>query len=1166
MRIKSVIAVFLASNMILSSEPIMVNASSTSVIVQNELAEIQEADTDIVDAVEFEDEMEKSDSTISEEEQQISEVPNNEEVIIEQTPVDETPTNGIEDEQKIEDEQNIENEQITEDTQSVEDYMSMEEDFSIDESIEIESEEIISNEADEEQKYENEIILMSEFEEDANDIGAGLTFTISRGTLTISGTGKMRDWVNSYYSDVKAPWLHKDVTNVIINAGVETIGDAAFENCSSIKSIVCKGDISKIGIGAFSGCTSLEKLEFDGTVTINKITDIKDCVELNTLILKKAAVFNDEAIMNMPKLKTITFPVGSTFGKKCFYGCEGLTNVTFMGSVDLSAAECFAFCPNLKTVTFNGTGNPNKITNNAFYYSNSISSITFKGATEIGDAIFVNLPDLKTLTFPVNTSFGVGAFGGCSGVTSIAFMGNVDLSAGYCFSGCSKLKTLSFNGRGPEKSIISNNAFSGGFNIATIVFKGPVDIGEQEFTMVQGIKSLTFGGDTNIDLASFNACEKLASVTFNGNAKLAPATFDQCINLSKLTFKKSAELDTDYNEIKYSPFHDCIKLASVTFGTGKTTLGDAALKGCQALKSVTFNGEALLSSGALSDCRLLSSVIFNGYADLDAESFLECNNAKLTKLELKKGAMIRTNASGNYAFQDSPITTIKFKSDSALGDGAFKDCDSLKTVTFGSDVDLGEYALSDCDKLTTVKCIGVADFARNALNGCPNLKTLSFAGEVRTYDDGACSNLPALTAVTFGNNTSLASESFQNCSKVSKVEFKKQANISTDSSANYAFKDSPLKSIIFGGNASLEDKAFYGCNTLTSVKFKREANLGKDVLSKCSMLKSISFGGKLSLLNDSPDVTGFCSDLPALTSVAFAGEASLPYGSFNNCNNPKFNKLAFGKAVTIDTYSSGSVHAFRDSAINTITFGGPAVLKYGAFQNNNSIKTLTFKGNASLGEGAFSKCAALTSVYFKGKTKSSYNLGVNSLRDCPKLKSLYFDSGELSVSGGACSILPSLVTITFEGNTTLLGECFNQCSNAKLTKLTFKRNAAFRPTTTNYPFVDSPIRTVSIAGNADLRANTFNDSNYITSIKLGASGKTVKISEALLRCGSLKTVSMTGTITVTDSLNICPQLTTVTIKYDAKKGESYSFAGDYFKLGCPKKIIINGKTVQYANL
>lgn len=1164
MKIKRIVAVLLAVDLILGAEPVMVNASNYTDIVLDEYIEAQEMsyDEEFIAESTFVEEESYEDGAFSEED------------IV----TDEIPTDEYEDEQLVDEN---DGEQIIEDNGYIEEDISIDDEDYTEESIEDESIEEISTNMFEAEDLGDEIKRGKDGEEDANDIGAGLTFTINRGTLTISGSGVMRDWIGGYYGDVKAPWLHKDITNVIIEAGVTTIGEYAFENCDSIKSIVCKGNISKIGIGAFSGCDSLEKLEFDGTVKFTKFSGITDCTELNTLILKKAAVFGDEAVydeqasMNLPKLKTISFPEGSTFGKKSFYGC-GLTSVTFLGTVELTAGDCFAFCPDLKTVAFNGTGSArNKISNNSFFYSNNISSITFKGPVDIGETIFVNLPNVKTLAFPAGSTFGAGAFGGCSGITSITFMGNVDLSAGSCFSGCTGLKTLNFNGSGPEKSKISNNAFTGGNNIATINFKGPVDIGEKEFMLVQGIKTLTFAGNTNIDSFAFSACPNLTSVKFNGDAKLAAGTFDQCIKLSKVIFSKNAKLDTEYDTgyetVKYSPFHDCIELAGVTFGTGIATLGEAALSGSQALKNVVFNGEARLSNEALSNCRALESVTFKDYADLDAECLQGCDNAKLTKLEFKKRSMIRTDYSGNYAFKDSPITTIKFTGYSFLGAGAFESCDSLKTVSFGNDTYLCEHTLSNCNNLTTVTFSGVTNVEGHVLSKCPNLKSLSFPKRMDAFNERAFSDLPELTAVSFGGGAYLSEKSFLDCPKVSKLEFKDQTDIITDSYGNHAFKDSSLNSITFGGKASLGDKAFYGCNTLTAVTFKGDAELGQDVLSNCSKLSSIKFGGNLSVIYNRAEVDGFCSNLPALTAVTFAGEAELPHRSFNHCDNSKLNKLSFGKKVTMksgyDEHEHGAFqHAFRNSPISAITFGGPAVLQYGAFSDSDIIKSITFNSSASLGGEVFSNCTALTGVTFKGKADSKYNLGKNALYDCKNLKTISFGIGTLSVSDGACSKLPALTSVTFGGNTTLLGECFNQCDNSKLNKLVFKGDASIRPTSLQYPFSDSPISTLSVAGNADLRKDAFNNNSDLTSVSLGAAGKTVKITEALSGCGLLKTVNLTGTITVTDSLNNCTCLTTATIKYDVKKGESCTFAGDYFKSGCPSKIIVNGKIVKYSDL
>lgn len=88
------------------------------------------------------------------------------------------------------------------------------EDIFIEESIEIVPEEEMLINQSEVPSYNSTIMPMNESEEDDKDIGAGLTFTINKGTLTISGNGQMCDWKDGYYADVKAPWRNEDVTNV----------------------------------------------------------------------------------------------------------------------------------------------------------------------------------------------------------------------------------------------------------------------------------------------------------------------------------------------------------------------------------------------------------------------------------------------------------------------------------------------------------------------------------------------------------------------------------------------------------------------------------------------------------------------------------------------------------------------------------------------------------------------------------------------------------------------------------------------------------------------------------------------------------------------------------------------------------------------------------------
>ena len=59
------------------------------------------------------------------------------------------------------------------------------------------------------------------------------SFVSSTGTLTISGTGDMNDYV--YAS--QAPWYYLSIKKVVINNGVTSIGDYAFDGCTGLTSM-----------------------------------------------------------------------------------------------------------------------------------------------------------------------------------------------------------------------------------------------------------------------------------------------------------------------------------------------------------------------------------------------------------------------------------------------------------------------------------------------------------------------------------------------------------------------------------------------------------------------------------------------------------------------------------------------------------------------------------------------------------------------------------------------------------------------------------------------------------------------------------------------------------------------------------------------------------------
>ena len=66
--------------------------------------------------------------------------------------------------------------------------------------------------------------------------GSNLRWSLSGGVLTISGTGAMKGW--DLYGNNVSPWKdNKQITSIVINDGVTSVGNGAFYCCGNVTSV-----------------------------------------------------------------------------------------------------------------------------------------------------------------------------------------------------------------------------------------------------------------------------------------------------------------------------------------------------------------------------------------------------------------------------------------------------------------------------------------------------------------------------------------------------------------------------------------------------------------------------------------------------------------------------------------------------------------------------------------------------------------------------------------------------------------------------------------------------------------------------------------------------------------------------------------------------------------
>ena len=139
------------------------------------------------------------------------------------------------------------------------------------------------------------------------------------------------------------------ITKVILPNSIVTIGNNAFQYCTSLSSINIPSSVTSIGFYAFQRCTSLSSINIPSSVTS----------------------IGAYAFQNCPSLESINIPNSITrINGYVFVGCTRLTSIDIPNDVTYIDYRAFSDCTSLKSITI-----PNSVT--------SIDDTSFDGCTNL---------------------------------------------------------------------------------------------------------------------------------------------------------------------------------------------------------------------------------------------------------------------------------------------------------------------------------------------------------------------------------------------------------------------------------------------------------------------------------------------------------------------------------------------------------------------------------------------------------------------------------------------------------------------------------------------------------------------------------------------------------------------------------------------------------------
>ena len=322
---------------------------------------------------------------------------------------------------------------------------------------------------------------------------------INGGKHTVTAVCGLGNYSSEATDQKKGFSENTNITGITFEEGsqIKWIGDHAFKNCSSLKTIN----------NVPAGLTDINEWCFESTAL-----ESVDLSNNNVTIMKDGVFYNNKSLTSIKLPNKL-----QNFWDNAFNGCTSLNNIVMPSTVVGIHNNVFEGCTSLSNVTFNDS------------------------YTTLGHHVFKNCP-LAAVTFP-NTLNSIGEYAFENTKLNTVDLSNTQITSlpNGCFFICENLSDVKLP---KDLTDIGNNAFIS-TPIASITFPSSLQkIGDYAFQKAK-LEYVVIPTNCNaIEQGAFSENTKLTTVYINGvTCYLAVDAFANCGNLKDVYITSNVEPD-----------------------------------------------------------------------------------------------------------------------------------------------------------------------------------------------------------------------------------------------------------------------------------------------------------------------------------------------------------------------------------------------------------------------------------------------------------------------------------------------------------------------------------------------------------------------------------------------------------------------------------------------